>query len=92
MFLLVAFFTVLTGFTYLTGFVPDGSNFFDFGSWVGVHNENNMKVKDCGCFGDFIKLKPKTSFLKDVFLLFINFSTNYILKFLIRQLLPYYLN
>jgi len=69
-FLLVGFFTVLTGFTYLTGFVPDGSNFFDFGSWVGVHNENNMKVKDCGCFGDFIKLKPKTSFLKDVFLLF----------------------
>lgn len=67
--LLVAFFTVLTGFTYLTGYVPDGSNFFDFGSWVGVHNENNMKVKDCGCFGDFIKLKPKVSFLKDVFLL-----------------------
>jgi len=68
--LLVGFFTVLTGFTYLTGYVPDGSNFFDFSSWAGVHNENNMKVKDCGCFGDFIKLKPKTSFFKDVFLLF----------------------
>jgi hypothetical protein len=26
------------------------------------------KVKECGCFGDFIKLTPKTSFFKDVVL------------------------
>ncbi len=68
-FLLVAFFTVLTGFTYLTGYVPSGTNFFEFSKW-GEWVETNMRVTDCGCFGDFLKLKPKISFYKDVFLLF----------------------
>lgn len=27
------------------------------------------KVTDCGCFGDFLKLKPKVSFFKDILLL-----------------------
>lgn len=43
-------------------------HFFNFGYWH-EYNETNMKVTDCGCFGDFLKLKPKTSFLKDIFLL-----------------------
>lgn len=66
--LLVVFFTILTGFTYLTGYVPSGVNFFEFGKW-GAYVETNMRVTDCGCFGDFIKLKPKMSFFKDLFLL-----------------------
>jgi len=68
-FLLVLFFTALTGFTYLTGYVPGDINFFDFGNWA-EYDAANMKVTDCGCFGDYIKLEPKTSFFKDVFLLF----------------------
>ena len=67
-FLLVLFFTILTGFTYLTGHVPPEVNFFSFGKW-GPFVETNMQVTDCGCFGDFLKLKPKVSFMKDIFLL-----------------------
>ncbi|MCB0662375.1 MAG: DoxX family protein, partial [Saprospiraceae bacterium] len=66
--LLVVFFTILTGFTYLTGYVPSGVNFFEFGKW-GPYVATNMKVTDCGCFGDFLVLEPKVSFMKDVVLL-----------------------
>lgn len=67
-FLVVGFFTFLTGFTALTGYVPEDVNFFSFGEW-GAFDKNNMKVTDCGCFGDFLKLEPFTSFKKDLLLL-----------------------
>lgn len=66
--LTIVFFTILTGFTFLTGYVPNEVNFFQFAHWEG-YVETNMKVTDCGCFGDFIKLEPRTSFFKDIFLL-----------------------
>lgn len=62
------FFTVLTGFTYLSGYVPTEANFFDFTKW-GKYVPTQMRVTDCGCFGEFLKLDPKVSFLKDILLL-----------------------
>ncbi len=66
--IIVVFFTILTGFTFLTGYVPEGANFFQFSKWVS-YDLTRMKVTDCGCFGDFLKLEPKVSFIKDLFLL-----------------------
>jgi len=66
--ILLLFFTVLTGFTFMTGYVPPDVNFFQFGQW-GEFKETNQQVTDCGCFGDFIKLKPKVSFFKDLALM-----------------------
>jgi uncharacterized membrane protein YphA (DoxX/SURF4 family) len=60
--LLMLFFTFLTGYTYLSGYTME--HWYNPGSWV--FNAKDMKVTDCGCFGDFIKLKPYTSFYKDV--------------------------
>ena len=65
---LILVFLVLTGYTYLTGYVPIGVSFWAFGEW-SAFDPNNMKVTDCGCFGDFIKFAPLVSFMKDVALL-----------------------
>lgn len=67
-FIVMIFFTALTGFTFLTGYVPAEANFFDFAKW-GPYIKTQMRVTDCGCFGDFIKLDPKISFFKDVALM-----------------------
>lgn len=67
-FLIMIFFTVLTGFTFLTGYVPKEANFFEFGKWAAFA-ESNMRVTNCGCFGDFLKLTPETSFKKDLLLM-----------------------
>ncbi|MEO6760467.1 MAG: DoxX family protein [Saprospiraceae bacterium] len=65
LFLVMVFFTFLTGFTYLTGYVPSEANFFDFAQW-GPYVKTQMRVTDCGCFGDFLKLDPRVSFYKDL--------------------------
>ncbi len=67
-FFIILFFLFLTGFTFLTGYVPLDQNFFSFSAWTDF-KASNMRVTDCGCFGDFIKLDPRTSFYKDVFLM-----------------------
>lgn len=67
-FITMLFFTALTGFTYLTGYVPQEANFFEFGKWTEFVS-SNMRVSDCGCFGDFLKIEPRSSFFKDVFLM-----------------------
>jgi uncharacterized membrane protein YphA (DoxX/SURF4 family) len=66
--IIMVFFTALTGYTHFTAYVPDGVNFFDFDKW-GEYVVTNMKVTDCGCFGDFLKLSPTTSFYKDIALM-----------------------
>ena len=67
-FLIMVFFTILTGYTFLTGYVPKDINFFEFSKWT-TFDQEFMRVKNCGCFGDFIKLDPRTSFIKDLFLM-----------------------
>lgn len=67
---------VILGFAILIGWKPKLMSwsillmilFFTFLTWYSAYYD---KVTDCGCFGDFIKLKPWTSFGKDVVLLFL---------------------
>ena len=65
--LMMLFFTFLTGYNYLTGYLPDGVAFYDLSNWQAF-KETSIRVSDCGCFGDFMKLLPVETFLKDVLL------------------------
>lgn len=66
---------VVLGFAILIGWKPKIMSwlilllilFFTFLTWYSAYYN---KVTDCGCFGDFIKLKPWHSFFKDLILLF----------------------
>lgn len=89
---MMIFFTLLTGFNYLTGFTPKGETadaavgIFQFAKWAAF-DDNNIRISDCGCFGDFIKLKPLETFLKDI--VFTGLSIwLYGQAFKIKELLP----
>ncbi len=66
---------VVLGFALLIGWQSKWTSylllavivFFTFLTWYSAYYN---KVTDCGCFGDFIKLKPWHSFYKDIILLF----------------------
>jgi len=70
----VVVFEVVLGVFLLIGYKPKFTVwsllamivFFTFLTFYAAYFE---KVKDCGCFGDFIKLKPWETFWKDVALL-----------------------
>lgn len=71
---LVVVFEVVLGVFLLIGYKPKFTVwsllamivFFTFLTFYAAYFD---KVKDCGCFGDFIKLKPWETFWKDVALL-----------------------
>jgi len=71
--LLMIFFTFLTGYTAIALYAkenPATGFAISFASFAGVEGPANINaVSDCGCFGDFIKLRPSESFLKDLILL-----------------------
>ncbi len=71
-FVIMLVFTILTGYTHLAGYVPSGSSFF-CATWQSTWKAENMRVTDCGCFGEFLKLKPTVSFYKDLGLMIVAF-------------------
>lgn len=71
--LLMIFFTFLTGYTAVANWMFDnhetGLTHFMEGLFGFIIREDYSYMKDCGCFGDAIKLDPWESFLKDVVLM-----------------------
>lgn len=72
--LIMLFFTVLTGFNYLTGYTSKGDQIgiLDYANWEAF-SEGNIRITDCGCFGDFLKLSPIETFGKDIILTILGF-------------------
>lgn len=71
--ILMVFFTFLTGYTAVANWLFDnnesGLTHFVEGIFGFIIREDYSYMKDCGCFGDAIKLNPWESFLKDLILM-----------------------
>lgn len=86
--LMMLFFTFLTGFNYMTGFTSKEAavGILQFSQWEAFSPEN-IRITDCGCFGDFMKLKPIETFIKDIIFTGMSiyiFITTHKLKELVR--------
>lgn len=85
---MMLFFTFLTGFNYLTGYTSKSEQIgiLDFAHWENF-SDGNIRITDCGCFGDFLKLEPIETFIKDIIYtilsLFLVFNTSKL-----KELLP----
>lgn len=70
---LMVFFTFLTGYTAVANWLFDNNESTLTHSIEGIFGfiirEDYSYMKDCGCFGDAIKLEPWESFLKDLLLM-----------------------
>lgn len=67
---------IILGLFLIFGALPQLTTYFIFATIVFFtfltgFSHITGKVTDCGCFGDFIKLTPKISFIKDVVLVII---------------------
>jgi uncharacterized membrane protein YphA (DoxX/SURF4 family) len=88
--LMMLFFTFLTGFNYLTGYTskPDEIGILEFAKW-GAFSDANIRITDCGCFGDFLKLQPIETFIKDIIFtlmsFYLLFNTNKLKEILPRN-------
>jgi len=88
--LMMLFFTFLTGFNYLTGYTSKSEQvgILSYDLWENF-SDGNIRITDCGCFGDFLKLKPIETFIKDIiytFLsLFLIFNTDSLKEILPRN-------
>lgn len=68
---MIVFFTFLTGFTAIGNWFfenPTHATTLKFADLLGFVPIEIYYMKDCGCFGDAIKLTPWESFFKDLFL------------------------
>lgn len=89
---MMLFFTFLTGFNYLTGFTPKAMGdeaavgLIEFSKWAAF-SDNNIRITDCGCFGDFLKLKPVETFVKDIFFTILSFAL-LAMSFKVKDILP----